>query len=96
MDTCSTATDGTSPSPLLQLPELQWVQGESWGLQGLAGVDPCSGGSRQPLCALDSTIARVATRYLFAQIFSRVLRNAASLSGFASSRFLRVLLIHQT
>ena len=32
----------------------------------------------------------------FAQILSRVLRNAASLSGFASSRFLRVLLIHQS
>jgi hypothetical protein len=41
--------------------ELQWVQGESWGLQGLAGVDPFSDGMCQPLRALDGTIARVAT-----------------------------------
>ena len=32
----------------------------------------------------------------FAQILSRAFRNAPSLSGFDSSRFLRVLLIHQT
>jgi hypothetical protein len=32
----------------------------------------------------------------FAQIRSRVLRNAPSLSGRARSRFLRVLLIHKT
>jgi len=34
-------------------------------------------------------------RYLFDQIRSRVLRNALSLIGFASSLFQKTLLIHQ-
>jgi hypothetical protein len=49
MDACLTGTHAILFSSLHQLPELQWLQWDSWCLQGLAGRVACSGGIQQPL-----------------------------------------------